>query len=152
MYSNVVNFAMLEFINRINKIQLQSDIIKNYSTVIHFPRFESKQADGSEKLQSPLSKSEIIAQIEKARRDLTSDISSLGIDCNGLDYHCQIQPTRFQHEFTYEQISDDEGSDENFGDDDDVEIENTYDSDCEDRHTLSGVTEELLLKDHFIRL
>lgn len=77
-----------------------------------------------------------------------TDFSSLGMDFNVLDYHCQIQPTRFVKEFNYEQICDDELSDENVSDDDDVEMENADEVEDEDRHKLSGVTGELLLKDH----
>lgn len=152
MYSNVVNFTMLEFINRVNKIQLQADIIKNYSCEINFPRFEDNQNTGTEKLQSTLklSKAEIIAQIEKARCDLTADITSLGVDCTALDYHCQIQPTKFEHEFAYEQLSDDDMSDENVSDDGDIEktIEDVDELEEEDRRKLSGISGELLLQDY----
>lgn len=47
-YSTMVNFNMMEFINRSNKIQLQSEIIKNYSNEINFPRFEEKQRNSTE--------------------------------------------------------------------------------------------------------
>ena len=81
-----------------------------------------------------------IAQIEKARCDLTTDITSLGVDCNALDYHCQIQPTRFEKEFAYRQISDDEIS-ENDSYDDEADVERMMEVedqfDYEDRHTLS---------------
>lgn len=152
MYSNVVNFTMLELINRINKIQLQADIIKKYSGQITFPRFEKKQNTEPAQPQSTLklTKNEIITQIENARCDVMTDIESLGIESNTLDYHCQVQPTLFRNEFSYEEISDDEdiSDDENIHDDENVSDDMSDADELEDRKTLSGVTGELLLKDY----
>ena len=64
---------MLEFVNRINKIQLQSDIINDYSTDIIFPRFE-KKADEQRRSTEELSKLKIVQLIEKAKLYLTRDI------------------------------------------------------------------------------
>lgn len=91
MYSNVVNFTMLEFVNRINKIQLQADIIKTYSEQITFPRFEEKRKNELDATKQPnqsisLTNNEIITQIENARGDLMKDIETLGITTNDLDF------------------------------------------------------------------
>lgn len=43
-YCTVVNFDMLEIINRIRKIQLQNEIIISCNDRINFPRFEKKAA------------------------------------------------------------------------------------------------------------
>lgn len=76
---------------------------------------------------------------------------------NGFEryYHCQIKPTLFEKEFSYEEISDDEdvNEDEDFNDDEhicDVEstIENDDDEIEEDRNVLSGITGDLEFKDY----
>lgn len=76
-YSTVVNFNMMEFVNRLNKIQLQSDIIKNFSEYIKFPRFEEKQQRNStDQSQSSvmLNENDIKIQIEKARADVSKEM------------------------------------------------------------------------------
>lgn len=153
MYSNKVNFTMLEFINRMNKIQLQADIINDYSTQIHFPRFEKKVNAAPTPVQK-LTKTQIIELIEKARLDLTRDIQCMGMETKHFDYHCQINPTSFEREFSYDEISDDD--DEEFNDDDnsrdiDITIEDDdgdLEDDQNDRNYLSGITGELELKDY----
>ncbi len=149
---------MLELMNRMNKMQLQADIINDYSTQIHFPRFEKKEnvASNRPETQQKLTKPQIIELIEKARRDLTKDVECMGMESKHFDYHCQINPTKFEREFLYEEISDDE--DDYFNDggdthDDDIicdvlEDDDVIENDEHDRHFLSGITGDLELKDY----
>lgn len=114
----VVNFNMMEFINRMNKIQLQSDIIKTYSSHIKFPRFEEKQqrsTTNEPQTSLVLNKNEIKMQIEKARLEVLNDLKKFGIDTKNLNFCCQVNPTNF-NEFNYDDIDDDESS-ENWSED-----------------------------------
>lgn len=161
MNSTVVNFNMMEFINRLNKIQLQADIIKSYSDCIKFPRFEEKlQRHSTNQLQSPtvLSKNDIIKQIEKARTDVSKDIGKIGVDVSQLNFKCQINPTKF-NEFDFDDFDcDDDDCDDNDDDDcddgyDDNEetldyLANIDGSDIEESCNVLNITGELEMRDY----
>lgn len=156
MYPNVVNFTMLEFMNRMNKIQLQADIVNNYSPQIRFPRFERKE-NAALKLpetMQKLTKQQIIELIEKAKHDLTRDVACMKMEPELFDYHCQINPTLFEREFSYDNISDDEDESDEFNDDYNMpHIETTVDEDeleddANDRNFLSGITGDIELTDY----
>lgn len=119
-------------------------MINDYGSDIHFPRFEKKQQTTNHPAEK-VSKIEIIEQIERARVDLTRDLTSLGVDCSNLNYHCQIKPTQFARDFNHDQISDDDddSSDDDGEDDEDVEEIND-----DDRKILTSITRELQLEDH----
>lgn len=164
MYSNIVNFTMLEFMNRMNKMQLQADIINTYSSQLHFPRFQKKEHAASlaasklPQTSQKLTKAQIIELIEQARHDLTKDVECLGMEYEFFDYHCQIKPTLFEREFSYDDSTDDEDIDHEaeFLDDDNIrDIENIAEADFDDleddatdRHFLSGITGDIDLKDY----
>lgn len=143
MGSTVVNFNMMEFISRINKIQLQSDIIKTYSNHINFPRFEEKQKNSTlDQANSSiiLTTNEIIIQIEKARSDISKDMTKFGIDIKDVDFGCQIKPVTF-NDFNYDDIDDDDddsSDDENTSYNEDYEEEADI-SENEEHRTLSGI-------------
>lgn len=102
-FSTVVNFNMLDIINRIKKIQLQSDIINTSNSQIKFPRFEKKAAmvEGSkEQFQfDGLNRAAIIFEIEKARKAVICDLEIFGIDASKLNFHCQVKPV-FENDMT----------------------------------------------------
>lgn len=160
MYSNVVNFTMLEFMNRMNKMQLQADIINTYASQIKFPRFEKKERSASDlpETSQKLTKVEIIELIEKAKQDLTRDIECLGMNSEYFDFHCQINPTSFEREFSYDDVSDDDSmndetellDDESLRDIDSIVEEDNADleNDENDRHFLSGITGDIELTDY----
>lgn len=99
-----------------------------------------------------ISKDEIITLINKARYDLAKDIISLGVDCKNLDFHCQIQPSHFEKDFHYEQISDDDDDSTDDKASDYVDVRDAFDDadqiDEEDRHILSGVTGKVEFRDY----
>lgn len=142
-YSTVVICSMLDIIQRIQKIQLQSDIIRSCEGKIIFPRLESKERN-TENATTPQylpNESEIIELIEKAKADLVSEMSSLDIDTTQLDFTCHVTPTKFQSE---EDDVDDVDSDEEF-DFDDADNDKVNDNDDEakdiekDLDVLSGL-------------
>lgn len=146
-YSVVVNFNILELKNRTNKIQLQSDIVKMYSDLITFPRFEQKEKTTSEECKLPvLSKDDIKTQIEMARYAVSEDIKKLGIDTNKmkLDLHCQVTPTNF-NSFDYD---DEECDDSSENESEEKCLENSNESQDAEDTTLSGITGELLMRDY----
>lgn len=163
MYSNIVNFNMLEFLNRINKIQLQAEIINDYSSHITFPRFAKKRMLDHDHSQSTdkLTKSQIVELIERAKLDLSNDILSLGVNPAECDFHCQISPSIFEKDFRYDEITDDEDTeneniDSEFSDEENVhDFDNTNESDGSgvaddqhDRNILLGITGDLELKNY----
>lgn len=150
MYSTVVNFNMMEFISRLNKIQLQFDIIKNYSSHIKFPRFEEKQQRVYEET-SVLSNDQIMIQIEKARSDASEDLKKLGVDADkeNLDFCCQITPTHHNaFNYDYNDDTDDSSDDEDASDaetDDYVECDDVVE---DDDTNMAGITGELIMRDY----
>lgn len=84
-FSTIVNFNMLDILHRIKKIQLQSDIMNYSNGIIRFPRFEKKKeylnetSKTTKKVLQKLHRATIILEIEKARKDVISDMEALGI-------------------------------------------------------------------------
>lgn len=159
-YSTVVNCSMLDIVNRIKKIQLQSDIMAALSDIIKFPRLEKKEqiAAASKSVDefTPPSKDSIISWIEKAKSDLTKDMIVFGIDAIKLklDFKCQIKPTDFEKEFECDddddELNDDEWDDNEIPEDEDDDFLNDMNPAeaiefQKDLHKLSGVTGELSL-------
>lgn len=95
-FLTVVNFNMLEIVNRIKKIQLQNDIITTSNNLIKFPRFEKKIAkaeDHSDPSRSEgLNRASIISEIERAMEDVSCELKKFGIDTSKLNFHCQVKP------------------------------------------------------------
>lgn len=105
-YSTVVNYNMFEVVHRVKKIQLQNDIIVNSKDEIKFPRFQKKLIRTSNRSSDQeyhrfegLNRCTIIAEIEKAKLSVISDLTSLKIDTSKLDFHCQVKPV-FEEEIT----------------------------------------------------
>lgn len=95
-FLTVVNCNMLDIINRIKKIQLLNDIITNTNSEIKFPRFQKKLTTVKNQQESypfeDLSRTVVIAEIEKARKSVICDMEKLGIDASKLHFHCQVEP------------------------------------------------------------
>lgn len=127
-FSTIVNFNMLDILHRINKIQLQSDIINQSHGVIKFPRFEKKMAISDGKSVRKLTRSIIKSEIEMAKQYVVDDLEKLGIDTSELNFCCQVKPA-------YEQNMQDTDSD--------------IDSDCDDLEFLINRLEETEQEDFF---
>lgn len=143
---------MLDIINRIKKIQLQSDIINCCSDEIKFPRFEKKVQCSSTKHSSFISKDECITIIQKAKMDMNDELLQLGMKQKDLDFHCQVNPVKSLHEEIIDKelddYTDDEFDSENVAGNNveyDVEIEEELQ---ENIRLLHGITGELSLKDY----
>lgn len=149
-FSTVVNCSMIDIIYRIRKIQLQFDIVHICKGTYKFPRLESKekQKASASTLQLLPSEQDIIALIEKAKSDVVKDMSNLDIDISKLDFKCQVQPTKFQHEFHYEDIDAADSDDENEGDESHNDNTDFGDEFGDDLHVISGLTGELQMRDY----
>lgn len=131
-FCTVVNFTILDIMNRIRKIQLQNEIINSSNGRIKFPRFEKKADDISKSISqgrqpfNGLNRETIISQIEKAKDAVIADLKNLGIDTLKLDFHCQVQPA-------YEQDllkSDSDLDCDSSSDSEDIDLENEYENEC----------------------
>lgn len=150
---------MLDIIHRLNRLQLQSDIIQECGDQIRFPRMEQK-----EKVRKACpdpsalpNRNEIISQIERARKDATADISmQCGIkNMKKNNFKCQVNS---REKSVNEQIdSDDDESDEEYESSDGVadvdkcEIEQVPENLAENgshAYELMGVTERLELRNY----
>ncbi|KAG4072027.1 hypothetical protein HA402_008468 [Bradysia odoriphaga] len=97
-FCTVVNFTILDIMNRIRKIQLQNEIINASREVIKFPRFE-KKTDGilnsinnGRQPFNVLNRQTIITHIERARDAVIADLEKMEIETSKLNFHCQIRP------------------------------------------------------------
>lgn len=157
-FSTIVNCSMLNIINRIRKIQLQSDIMTICSGELKFPRLDKKENAAASAVDNftPPSRDEIILWIEKAKVDLTKDMLGCGVDATKLklDFKCPIKPTDFETEFHYDEDEDESGDDEwdeeCYEEDANETFTNEFDADernelQKDYNKLSGVTGTLSL-------
>lgn len=96
-FSTIVNFNMLDIIHRINKIQLQSDIINLTHDVIKYPRFEKKLATFGSKSVQKLTRAVIKSVIEKAKQSVVDDLEKIGIVTSKLNFRCQVKPVYEQN-------------------------------------------------------
>lgn len=171
-FSTIVNCNMLDAMHKIRKVQLQSDIINSCSGTIKFPRFEKKKERTHSSQSHYLSKSDIIAEIERAKTDISEDLVKLGIfkisEIKSLNFECQIKAEpKFRSQNSavlcdgfYDCESDDSLSDS----DDECEAEQIHDinvttdnnenesdlEDIHDIHKLSSLTGdgELSMRDY----
>lgn len=91
--STVVNFTMLEMINRSKKVQLQSDIVSTAPENIKFPRIQVKKIKSNIPHTFPTN-NEMILLIEKARKRAVEDASNIGINVPAdQDFSCQLKFT-----------------------------------------------------------
>lgn len=142
-FSTVVNFNMLDIMHRINKVQLQSDIINSSNGDIIFPRFEKKvkMQHSANRTLRKLNRHSVKFEIERAMANVILDFENLGIDTSKLNFHCQVKPSFEQN------ISEtDSDLDESDTDDlnlffDDSDDNNFPDEDNENLqgHHLSGI-------------
>lgn len=160
-FSTVVNCNMLDIINRIRKLQLQSDIINCCSEEIKFPRLEKKikksQENSNTKHSSLISKDECINVIEKAKSDVADGLIELGINKEDLNFLCQVDVVRSLDEemidIELDDFTDDELDSEIINEDTGYRDNLENDSDAEDGlqqdiRLLSGITGELMMKDY----
>lgn len=163
-FCTVVNFTILDIMNRIRKIQLQHEIIKASEGRIKFPRFERKADEmiknNEHQRFNVLNRKTIIIHIEKAKDAVTEDLESLGVDVSKLDFHCQVQPAyeedlpQFNTDLDCDSESDSEyeNQDENPNENDVVSEDDIADNDdhnefLEDVNFLAGnITMLLFIK------
>lgn len=152
-FSTIVNFNMLEIVNRIKKIQLQNDIIATSNGVIKFPRFEknmSKAGDPSNQSRfEGLTRASIISEIERAKKDVTCELNKFGIDTTQLNFNCQVKPVHEEDMMKDDDCESDDELDEfdlrleyddiySDDDDDGEEYELDEPNHLEDLNSLSG--------------
>lgn len=79
-FSTVVNCSVKEILGRINKIQLQNDIVQNLSSTSKFvfPRFDPLKSEQKNMLNLPTPE-EICNQIEKCKKNAISDAAKIGL-------------------------------------------------------------------------
>lgn len=76
-FSTVVNCSVLDFMNRIKKIQLQADIVYNDKNELEFPRIAQKS---TKFVSYPLpSVQEICYTVDKAKYDATAMLNEFGV-------------------------------------------------------------------------
>lgn len=90
-YSTVVVCSIKDMLCRISKIQLQNDIMNQYSAEFTFPRFQKEINPSETHLPST---DEIFSCIEKVKESAIDDALQIGlIDKKGIekfDYRCKI--------------------------------------------------------------
>lgn len=145
-FSTVVNFNMFDILHRINKLQLQSDIINHSNGVIKFPRFEKKNKirKTSNNVLCKLDRAAITLEIERAKKDVIFDMEALGIITSKLNFKCQVEPAFEQNLTELDDDSDDDSDDMNlfFNDSNDYEEMQQFENHHSDY--LSGIKFELL--------
>lgn len=148
-FSTVVNFNMLDILHRINKLQLQNDIINRSNSIIKFPRFEKKVYKATtsvDKNFQKLNRTTIKFEIEKAKKDVICDLEKLGIDTSKLNFRCQVEPAFERDIAKNDSDLDDSDCDEidwlfrdNEGDERDDDFEDQQEE-VQQRDYLSGMT------------
>lgn len=120
-FCTVVNFTILEIINRVRKIQLQNEIMTTSEGKIKFPRFEKKTDEIEKNIVNDrqafngLNREEIITNIEKAKEAVITDLDDLGVDISKLDFHCQV-PAAYEEALTqsYSDVESESDSDSEY--------------------------------------
>lgn len=161
--STVVNFTMQEMINRLKKVQLQSDIVSSAPDNIKFPRIQEKKSKFVLPRELPTNE-EIIVLLEKARVKAIEDVSSVGIDVpNDQDFRCQIKrmsemdvdsresPLDVDDLIDLDDLYDDES--EVDPQETEKELNDLFDNDIDTEltrniHELSSMPGEIILKDY----
>lgn len=159
-FSTVVNCSVLEFIYRVKKIQLQSDIIYNDKTELQFPRVFAKSSKFACEMLPTINA--IIETVNRAMTDANALMHDVGIivenfdDC--FDWQCHLINKSVNddpEDYVNNDAEDDINNEHDVSDDNveggfnDVEHENQpEDSLIDDVNTLSAITGELELRDH----
>lgn len=97
VYSTVVNVSIKEMLNRLNKIQLQSDIANELSNSFAFPRMNINDKDYT--ITSLPSKKEIHDEIKKCKKLAIQEAIELGLikpNKKNLKLPCPIKPIDLQ--------------------------------------------------------
>lgn len=150
-FSTVVNCNMLDIMNRIQKIQLQSDIINCCSDEVKFPRFEKKIQNDNRKRSSHLNKDECIALIKRAKTDVSAGLIKLGINENDLNCLSEVKIVNSFDDNEFDDYLDDELDPDEDNDihENEKDFEEGFDDDtCDDINFLSGITGEVIMRDY----
>lgn len=89
--ATVINFTMLEMINRLKKVQLLSDIVTDAPGEIKFPRIQNRKT--LTRLSEFPTDEEILDLIEDAKKKASADVLEIGIDVEKtptIDFKCQV--------------------------------------------------------------
>lgn len=158
--STVINFTMLEMINRLQKVQLQSDIVTAAPDEIKFPRIQNKKT--STQLSEFPTDEEIRDLIEDAKKKASADVLEIGIDVEKtptIDFKCQVlyeNTTSGSDDLEYLYDPDDKDVEINDTEDDTEHVESfdnlgedeSYSELSKDLNALSSITGPLNLKEH----
>lgn len=92
VYSTVVNFSVKDMLERLNKIQLQKDIMHKLSKTFNFPRLQDSHSFETE-FELP-TKNEIFEEIEKSKADAIKDAYQLGVVNRNANVQipCDVNP------------------------------------------------------------
>lgn len=93
VYSTVTNFSLREIIDRINRIELQSEIAATTSFV--FPRIKTGKNIPSANHELP-SKEQIFVQIEQCKKNSIKFARRIGLIKNDIQLSCTIVPLTFK--------------------------------------------------------
>lgn len=97
-YSTVANCTVKEILQRISKIQLQSDTVSRIGTNFEFPRPSRNKNINKQKMiiYDLPTIGELLNEIEKSKRDAINDARMIGLisqkKINNFDIKCQLRP------------------------------------------------------------
>lgn len=150
---------MLEMINRLRKVQLQSEIVSSAPENIKFPRIQDIKTSSILPQKLP-SNDAILALIENARLRAVADVSAIGINVpETQNFKCQIKCEAGLGESNLDvnDLSDLDDVDDDIPYFDSQQTEEDLDTLAENEidveltrnlHTLSSMPGEIILKDY----
>lgn len=89
--STIINFSILDMLHRMNKIELQNEMMSKCS-FLKFPRHDRKTAAEQPELINLPNDAEIISLIEEAKEDATNDARDVGMLVSNTNFSCQVDP------------------------------------------------------------
>lgn len=95
-YSTVANCSVKEILQRINKIQFQSDTASRIGSKFVFPQFSRNKNINDAIVYDLPTTTEIVDEIEKAKKHATIDAIAIGLvskqNLNKIDLACKLKP------------------------------------------------------------
>ncbi|XP_046409390.1 uncharacterized protein [Neodiprion pinetum] len=142
-YSTIVNCSMMDIIHRLNRIQVQNEIIIEESENIIFPRFRERKSVINVNTYPLPSNQEIQKTVEDAKCRAIEDLGNLGIFFNNILCTLPFSAKSIQLD------SDDESDSEEISEETESANEDTISAELEhDMITLQSVTGTLELKNY----
>lgn len=150
--STVINFSVMDMLHRMNKIELQNEMMTKCSW-LKFQRNERKSTYSPHQIVLP-SDDEIIELIEEAKKEATLDVNALGMDTININFHCQIDLATDSNNVDNDYDSEDEDNINMFFQTEEMDRAELDEAEIiatelqEDLNKLSGVTGSLSLRDY----